>query len=623
MTASPGYTGNILYVDLTAGTSRLGPVDPELPRRLIGGFGVNSRLAYDLVPHGTDPFSPDNLIIIGAGPFAGTLVPGGAKVLVTTRFPINGAYATAAGGGCFASYMKSAGVDHVVVSGRSARPVVLRIAEGVVKLDDGEGLWGLDTQETDDALRRDWEPCSIIAMGQAGENLVRNSIAFVDKAGTIGRGGLPAVMGSKNLKAIVVQQGTRPVEIADRRAFHRLVNRLHDRIMRWPGRQLIQDNGLMPAPPDMAEVHARTRSPLACMSCPLADKVRVCLQDGPHAGLCAYMPHLSINRFDATTSERAYEQSIRYLDAQNRYGIGGTNFSSLLHTIVDLYREGIITPEDTGGIELRSDLDTALKLLRMTAYGEGLGKVLADGAAGVIQWLGEGRSDAVAHIKGHSVVRDPRMGGMGTMEFEQMTAPRGAHVSAAGSPSYDPGRSLADFLRHAQRMGAPEASVRRMEESGIFHPGRYSRFSEDWYALFNSLSLCNRAQVNRFYHIDTIAALYSALTGLDTAPRDLMLAAERAWTVGKLLNVREGFDRRQDHPPAAWFRPLVRQGERHVITDYEGTTEITPQDVERLLDDYYDERGYDIRSGLPTVEKMAELGLEDMTEGLDLPRRKA
>jgi aldehyde:ferredoxin oxidoreductase len=289
---------------------------------------------------------------------------------------------------------------------------------------------------------------------------------------------------------------------------------------------------------------------------------------------------------------------------------------------MDLYERGVITSEDTGGIEMKNDLDTALRLLRMTAYCEGIGKVLADGASGVVRWLGEGRSDDVAHIKGNSVVRDPRMGGMGTMEFEQMTTPRGAHVSAAGSPSYDPGRSLADFVRHGERMGASAESLARLEESGVFNPGQYSRYSEDWYALFNCLSLCNRAQVNRFYHVNTIAALYSALTGIETGPEELMLAAERAWTVGKLLNVREGFDRRQDRPPATWFRPMTRGGEEHVITDYERTRTLTQQDVEGFLDDYYDERGYDVGTGLPTVEKLEELGLEDLAEGLSLPHRQ-
>lgn len=615
----PGYSGNILYVHLTDGSTRLEQYDAELVHTLIGGYGVGSKLAYDLIPPGVEPLSPENLIIISAGPFAGTMIPGGAKVLVTTRFPINGALATAAGGGAFAPFLKSVGLDHVVISGRARQPVSLRIAEGQVSLDDAEKLWGSDTYETTDILRRSYEPCSVIAIGQAGEHLVKSSVTFVDKAATTGRGGLPAIMGSKNLKALVVQQGQVPTEIADRQGLHRLVNHLHERIMRWPGRQLIQENGLMPAPPDMVELHQNTRKPLACPSCPLADKVMVRLEEGPYAGVHTYMPHLGVNRFSAATSSEAYQQSIKYIDTLNRYGIGSINFSGLFAQIVELYQEGIITKEDTGGVEIKNDIDTALKLLRMTAYREGFGQVLADGAEAVARRLGEKSEEYIAHIKGLGIVRDPRLGGLGTMEFEEITMPRGAHVSAAGSPSYDPGRPFLDFVRHAERMGVSNEALKRLEESGAFNPGRYSKYSEDWYALFNCLSLCNRAQVNRFYHVKTIAALYSALTGIDVSPEQLMQKAERAWTIGKLLNIREGFDRRQDRPPEAWFHPLVRDGQEYRLLNYDGTVELTREDVGDFLDDYYDERGYDKQTGLPTREKLVELGLESMATDLTLP----
>ncbi|HEY90342.1 MAG TPA: hypothetical protein G4O07_00780 [Dehalococcoidia bacterium] len=619
--STPGYNGTILYVNLTDGSTRVEQLDPDLVQTLIGGFGINNRLMYDLMPADVDPLSPENLIIVAAGPFAGTMIPGGAKVVITTRFPINGAIATAAGGGSFAPFMKWAGIDHMVISGRAKQPVFLKVSQGQYSLEDASDLWGRDTYETTDILRKRYEPCSVIAMGQSGESLVKNSTAFVDKAGTIGRGGLPAVMGSKNLKAIVVEQGEVPVQIADRAALHRLVNKLHERIMNWPGRQLIQENGLMPAPPDLSEIHLRTRSPLACPSCPLADKVMVCLDEGPYAGLQTYMPHFATTRLGATDSAQAYENSIRYSDALNRYGIGGTNFSGFFGQIVDLFQEGIITIEDTGGLELRNDIDTAIQLIRMTASQEGFGKVIAEGPEAIARLIGSSGEEYISHIKGLGVVYDPRMRGLGTMEFEEITSPRGAHVSAAGSPSYDSGRTLVDFIRHGERMGAPAESLKRMEEAGVFNPGIYSRYSEDWYALFNSLSLCNRAQVNRFYHVNTIAELYSALTGIQVSPQQLMHLAERAWTMGKLLNVREGFDRRQDRAPETWFRPLVRDGQEYRLHDYQGTAELDRQDVERYLDDYYQERGYDKETGLPTINKLTELGLEDIGRELNLPDR--
>jgi aldehyde:ferredoxin oxidoreductase len=560
---------------------------------------------------GTPPFSPDNLIIIGAGPFAGTLIPGAAKILVTTRFPINGAFATAAGGGSFALMLKSAGYDHVVISGQAKRPVYLRLAEGDAELGDATELWGRDSFETIDDLRRRYEPCSVIPIGQAGENLVKISLTSVDKAGTLGRGGLPAVMGSKNLKAIVAQQGSMATKIAHRLTLQKLVNNLHERMLKWPGRQFILDNGLRPVPSDMTELHQRTRKPLACPSCLLADKQVVVLSEGLYAGLKTYMPHVTIDRFDAKSSAEAYAKSIKYLDTLNRYGLCQINFSSLLSTVFYLYQKGILNKEATGGFELKDNFETTLRLAQMTAYREGFGEVLSEGLVGAAQRLGTPVEEHIEHIKGHAIVFDPRLNGLGTMEFEQITTPRGAHIAAGGSPSSEPGRPPADFARHGERMGIPEEALKRVAGETSFNPGRYSRYSEDWYSLFNCLSLCNRAQVNRFYHVKTIAALYSALTGINITPVQLMKASERAWTIGKLLNVREGFDRKDDKAPEAWFKALEHEGKEYRLTDYYGTSTLSREDMERFLDDYYDERGYDRESGHPTQAKLKELGLEN------------
>ncbi|MDD5288349.1 MAG: aldehyde ferredoxin oxidoreductase N-terminal domain-containing protein [Dehalococcoidales bacterium] len=612
--SNPGYAGSILYIDLSAQTTKTEPYDFELAKSLIGGYGVNNKLAYELMRPGVDALSPENLIIIGTGPFTGTLVPGASKLLVTTKFPLNDAFATAAGGGSFALMLKTAGYDHAVISGRSQKPAYLRITQDGAYFHDAKELWGKDSYETIDTLRKLYEPCSVIPIGQAGEHLVKISLTSVDKAGTLGRGGLPAVMGSKNLKAIVVEQGAKAIAVAHRLDFQKLVNAFHERILKWPNRQFILDNGLFPAPTDMRELHRKTRRPLACPGCPLAEKVVVRLKEGPCAGLQTYMPHLNINRFDTSDSTTAYEQSLQYIDTLNRYGLCIMNFTQLLSVVLTAYQDGIITKKDTGGIELKDDLETTLKLAQMTAYSEGLGDALAEGLVGAAQKIG---LEGIDNIKGQNVIYDPRLRGMGTMEFEQMTTPRGSHSAAAGSPAYEQGRPPSDFLRHGERMGISEEALKRVVSADSFNPGRFSRYSEDWYALFNCLGLCNRAHVNRFYHIKTITEFYTAVTGIEATPTQLMKAAERAWTIEKMLNVREGFGRKDDKPPESWFQPLLKDGKEYRITDYYKTSVLTRKDVEGFFDDYYDERGYDKLTGAPTLAKLEELGLESMAG--DLP----
>ena len=610
-----GYAGDILHIDLTSGKVRKEKLDPKLVESFIGGYGISNKLAYDLIPPDVDPFSPENLIIIGSGPFAGTLVPGAAKVLFTTKFPINNAFATAAGGGNFAWMLKSNGFDYAVIGGQASQPVYVNITEDGAEICDAGHLWGKDSFETVDELWNTYQQCSVIPIGPAGENLVKISITSIDKAGTIGSGGLPAVMGAKKLKAIVVQQGNKAVRVAHPVRFMRLVNRLHERIMQWPGRErLVKYGGVGPMPEDrpaIAEIHAQTRKLLACISCPLADKEVVKTRDSEGKELVTTVTHFSAYNFNDVSSDTEYIKEAKYQDAINRHGLCTHQFLNALNFIVRLCQNGVISKEDTGGMELSRDYDTTLKLMQMTAYRKGIGDLLAEGVLGAARRLGRGAEAYAVHIKGRAIVRDPRLGSLGTMEFEQITTPRGSHVGAAGSPSYDPGRTLRDFERHSERMGAPEDAVKRIVGTTSFNPGRLSRYSEDWYSLFTCLSLCNRAWVNRFYHVKTITELYSAITGIEVTPVELMRRAERAWNMFKLLNVRAGFSRQDDEAPSAWFEPLKAEGVDYVMTDYYKTKTLSKQDVESFLDDYYDERGWDIKTGIPTPQKLRELGLHD------------
>ena len=225
-----GFAGKILYVDLTSGKTRTEPLDKDLIKKYIGGRGINHKLAHDLIPADTDPLSPENLIILGAGPFSGTVLPGCTELVATTKFPLNNAFATASGAGRFSLMLKTAGYDHVVISGKAKKPVYLKICDNDVELCDASDLWGKDSCDTTDELRKRHEPCSIIPIGQAGENLVKASVTMIDKVGTLGSGGFPAVMGSKNLKAMVAVEGSHGIKIMDRKRFMKIVEGLLERM---------------------------------------------------------------------------------------------------------------------------------------------------------------------------------------------------------------------------------------------------------------------------------------------------------------------------------------------------------------------------------------------------------
>lgn len=632
-----GYAGNILYIDLTSGKTR----KEELPRQLVtdfvGGFGINSKLAYDLIPPDVDPYAPENAIIIGAGAFAGTPVIGSSKVMVTTKFPINGAFATASGGSRFAHMLKWSGYDHVVINGRAQRPTYIRILDDDVELCDATDLWGKDNYETTDELRSRYEPCSIIPISQAGENLVKISLTFVDNYGNLGSGGLPAVMGSKNLKAIVVQQGSRPITVANGVKFMELVNSWLQKMVAWPGREEQLKHGI--SAPDIQyplnvtkyhtevetwlddeqrnicqQQHDKDRRGISCASCVFRCKETLKVSVGEYAGTTAHHMHYCSGRFDYKDGIEAYGGMTKICEMLNRYGICWIMFEDMLDLMALLYEKGVITKQDTGGLEIKNDLATALKLIPMIARREGFGDIFAEGPLGAARRIGKGAEKYVAHCKGRSPVMslDPRLMGLGPMIFEPIIGPRGAHSCTSSCLDFLPGRPIEIIQKNAKRTGMPDEVIKRAISQPPINLGIATKWTEDFCILCDLFGVCMTPYLHRFYGTDGIAELYSALTGIETDGTQLMKVAERSWNVYKLLNVRAGFSRKDDVAPDMWFTPLKGLGKEFPLQDYLRTTELSRADLEGYLDDYYAERGYDKQTGVPTVEKLKELGLESM-----------
>ncbi|MBW1784993.1 MAG: hypothetical protein JRK53_00015 [Deltaproteobacteria bacterium] len=627
-----GFAGKILYVDLSSGQTKSEPLNSELVNKFVGGRGINHKLAYDMLPVEVDAFSPKNLIILGAGPFSGTLIPGCSELVATTKFPINNAMATASGAGKFSLMLKTSGYDHVVISGRAAGPVYLKIHDDDVVLCNAEDLWGRDSFDTVDELRKRHEPCSVIPIGQAGENLVKISVSQIDKGGTLGSGGLPAVMGSKNLKAIVAVEGTRGIGIADRQGLMKIIKELLARMTKWPGRDVLLNAGFSGEvsasqfatfPYDnwtkidfnelnqeernqLLALHAKCTKTLACPGCPMADKERIRICEGKYAGTTSYVSGMLLRRFGAENLEDAYGMSVKYADTLNRYGLCEINFDFLFSLMLHVFNKGIISKEDTG---LTDDFDTRLKVAEMTAYRKGFGDVLADGILAAVGKLGRGIENYAVHIKGRSPHVEPRVIGLGTMPLTQLTDPRGAYPAGGGGPGYVPGKEA----RHGERMGIPKEALDRIVTTDDWNVGRFTRYSQDWYSLWDCLGMCLRAPVSRFYHIKTLAELYTSLTGFDTSPEELMKGAERAWNLHRLYNAKLGFGRKDDKPPGKWFKPLEgTDGKKYPLMDYYRTKVLKEGDLEGPLDDYYDERGWDKKTGLPTSQKLDELGLRDI-----------
>jgi aldehyde:ferredoxin oxidoreductase len=278
-----GFAGRILHVDLGRGQTRTEPLDSSVATRFVGGLGLAIKLAYDTIEPGTDPLSPENTVVLGAGPLVGTHLPSTSRVFAVTKLPTSGSIGwCGAGGASFGYLLKNAGYDHVIIQGRADRPVRLSIVDDQAEICDANDLWDLGVDETCEALWKEFgKPLGIVSIGQAGEHLVRFSMAFIDRIATLGRGGLGAVMGAKNLKAITVRGG-RGIRVADRKRYKTLSRAFLKTIREYPYLKEWQDLGLVksfPLVPRETYLAMKKRR-VACVSCPVGCKDVIEVPDG-------------------------------------------------------------------------------------------------------------------------------------------------------------------------------------------------------------------------------------------------------------------------------------------------------------------------------------------------------
>ncbi|MFC1907082.1 aldehyde ferredoxin oxidoreductase family protein [Chloroflexota bacterium] len=637
---SKGYAGEVLHVNLTSGEIIHEPLDVQVAKRFIGGWGMNAKLAYDNIKPHTDAYSPDNALIFGAAVLGGTSAPSASKAFLTTKDPVSGTVSTAVGGYSFGAQMKWAGYDHIIVTGKAKKPVYLMIKDDDVSIVDAGQLWGKDLIETTDELRKTHGGnCSIAAVGPASEKLVGISEVFINKLVTLGRS-FGGVFGAKNLKAIVVE-GTKGVEVANPTQYKELVDGCVENFMSDPireqwtklalhlvvplwfkaGHLFMWDHGTATMPEEEGvkifgpEPYMKIRkSTLACVGCRSGDKAVFELKDGEYAGLTAAFSCPVVMGYSLKLGITDINQLAKLLELENRYGVDSVTFSGLVDWAIDLYEKGIITKEDTGGLELKQgDFNLVVKLLEMTAKREGFGDVLADGWLSAIKKIGRNSGEHAIIMKGVDPDFDGRVS-FGVETFGSCTNPRPAHDMPVGGLTIAMGRKPDFFKKVSKTMGFPDEADDRIFYEDGFNLGRFSAIYEKWCTIVNSFGICFRMQSTRLYSPEICADLYTAATGIPITADELLESAERAYNMYRVINTREGFSRKDDELPERWLNEPLKIGNKEGVPlkDYFKTKTVTREDVDKLLDDYYDEHGWDIKTGVPTKKKLSELGLDDV-----------
>jgi len=607
-----GYAGRILRIDLSTGKTKVSPLSTEYAKKYIGGIGLGMRLLIENSKPGTDPFSPENPLILATGPFSGTMAPtGGNGHAFVSKSPLTNGVGEAKSHGFFGTELKRAGYDAVIFENKAEKPVYVWIDDDSVQLMDAKHLWGKSPKETEDAIKEDLGDyyIRVASIGLAGEKLARVAAIMNDTTRAAGRTGMGAVMGSKNLKAVAVR-GTKDVSVAKPEEFLEFVKMMHERMkgpatvkyrtLGTPLNVLVHNSlGALPTRNFTNAVFEGAEKVSGeylneyfvaringCSSCAMRCEHIAVVSEGPYKGtttrveyepLWAFGPHCGVDRMDAI---------IKAMDLCNYYGLDSLSTGNIVGFAMDCYEHGILTKEDTDGLELEfGNAEAMVELVHKIGKREGIGDILAEGVKRAAEKIGKGAEKLANHIKGLEMTGYDIRG--------LKTAALGYAVSFRGADHNRHGAYGLDLKGTVDRFKAEKGRAKLVIDL------------ENLYTIIDSLIVCKFSRGTYYEGFKDLAKYYTLVTGIEMTPEELERTGERINNLGRLFNIREGFTRKDDHlPPKIMSTPIPDD------TVSKGSY-ITQEELDLMLDDYYATRGW-TKEGVPTLKKLKELELEDL-----------
>ena len=589
-----GYAEKILYVDLTRERTMEEPFPEEWRRAYIGGRGLGVRILEDLVNPGIDPLGPENVLVFATGPTAGSGLPLGSRYDVVTKSPLTGTLTSANSGGKFGTSMKRAGYDAVVILGRAERPVSLLLDDGHAEVRDASPLWGMTTSETTAALQEDLDDpgASVACLGPAGERLVRFAGIINETSRAAGRGGVGAVMGSKNVKAVVAR-GSGRITVADRDRFLTLKKEIAEKIRenaisggglpRFGTAVLvniINENYILPTRnfqtahfPAAENVSGERMADtilsgkMGCQTC-----VIQCGRDVEIAGkrttgpeyetIWAFGPDCGIDDLAAVSEAN---------NLCNDLGLDTISTGSTIACAMELSEKGYIDDEVRFG-----DAEQMVDLVRRIGHRDGIGDELAEGSFRFARR--HGHPELSMSVKRQELpAYDPR--GLQGHGLAYATSVRG-------------GDHVYGYMIAPEVLGSPE----KLDPYSNDGKAVWTKTFQDLTAFIDSSGACLFTSFP--LGAADYGAMVSAVTGYDIDADEVLRIGERVWNMQKVFNLKAGCTREDDTlPPRLLREPLT-----------EGAPKGRVWERQPLLDDYYRARGWD-REGRPTPEKLRELGI--------------
>lgn len=634
-----GYNGKILHVDLTAGTLTVETPPESFYRTYMGGSAMGLYYLLKEMPAGVDPLAPENVLTIFTGVTTGASVSGQSRVNINAKSPISGAIGDSQGGGFFPAEMKFAGFDGIVVKGKSPKPVYLWIKDGVAALKDSVHLSGKVTGEAESALKQELgdEKIEVLQHGPAAEKGVLFSSALSMSNRNNGRTGMGLVMASKNLRAVVVRGAQKPA-VADQKALA-AINRLGPKWMpenpdmdglgKYGTASVVMPQHSMGTLPtrnynegafELAEEISGERlydvylkgaaegkqdkqGRDTCYACVVRCK-RVVELEGKYPVDETYggPEYETIGTFGSYCGVKDLAVISRANQICNEYGVDTIACGATIAWAMECYEKGILSKDDTGGIELKfGDADAMLETLEQIVTGSSdFGRLLGQGSERAAKSIGKGADECLITVKGaEAPAHMPQA--KRSLALIYAVNPFGAdHQSSEHDWMYETGIASDLYLSRLALLGLTEPQ----EPLSLgAEKVKFAYLGEAFYSMLDSVELCQFVWGPGWtlYGPKETAEMVNAVTGWDVTVDELVKVGERRLNLMRVFNAREGFDRKQDKLPKKFFKALQGEGPTAGIA-------ITHEEVEFALDEYYKLAGW-TNDGKPTREQLEKLDL--------------
>jgi aldehyde:ferredoxin oxidoreductase len=610
-----GYAGKILHVDLVTQEYRMEELSVGEARAYIGGSGLAAKRLWEMTRRDTDPLGPENVLIFMTGPLTGTKVPLSGRHEVVAKSPLTGIYGESDVGGRWGTELKRAGFDGVIITGKSKEPVYLWINESGVEFRGAEHLWGLDTYDASPILRKETDHKAVEAsIGPAGERLALIAGIMHDgrNGRAAGRCGLGAVMGSKNLKAIVAR-GNMEVPVADEPRLMETIRKLGSEIVKNTKR--LSDYGtshIMTTLEELGDLPIRNwrqgrfqlgaeklsgvtlaktilKAKYYCGACIVGCGRTVAIKQGEYAGVEGAGPEYeTVAMLGANTLVDDLEAVAKTHELCNRYGLDVISTGAVIGFALEAAERGVLTGDQKQELDLNwGNAKSVVNLVEKIGRREGTGCLLGEGVMRASAKLGRGSDAFALHVKGlEPPGHDARA--YNSLAIGYATGNRGAcHLQGM---SYAFERSVT----------MPELGIDEVQDRlGAVKKGELVAKTQDLMSLFDSLKLCKFllfGGVKLTHMLDW----FNAVTGFEISQADFLKAGERIYNLKRIYNVRCGITREDDIVPTRMLREKRGAG---------GSADNLPPFSE-MLDEYYRYRGWD-QSGVPSKDKLEELGLSE------------